>query len=99
MTSNIIYPGQKIIAVAKARDANNLPIIDGYVKFNIRLSSISQVNTNMFFVPNTWYQSMLTMEKELDPSGYTSIEISDTLFRNFNGAITVDATFTNEENE
>lgn len=99
MTSNIIYPGQKIIAVAKARDANNLPIMDGYVKFNIRLSSISQVNTNMFFVPNTWYQSMLTMEKELDPSGYTSIEISDTLFRNFNGAITVDATFTNEENE
>lgn len=99
MAAGVIYPGQKIVVVAKARDANNLPVMDGYVKFNVRLSNITEVKTNKFFVPNKWYQSIYTFERELDPSGYTTLELPDTLMLNFNAQFIVDATFTNEDNE
>ena len=99
MSSAMVYPGQKIVVVAKARDANNLPVMDGYVKFNVRLSNVALVHTNQFFVPNMWYQSLYTFEKELDPSGYTTLEIPDSLMAHFDGQFVVDASFTNEDNE
>ena len=99
MASALVYPGQKIVVIAKARDANNLPVMDGYVKFNVRLNSVALVHTNQFFVPNKWYQSIYIFEKELDPSGYTTLELPDTLMAHFDGQFIVEASFTNEDHE
>ncbi|MBI3235787.1 MAG: hypothetical protein HYZ42_17415, partial [Bacteroidetes bacterium] len=99
MPNQTITTGKKIMVIASAHDANQLPIMDGYIKLNIRLHSIAKVLQDRLVIPNKHYEHIYSIVKEMDPSGYTEFIIPDSIAKGFNGTFVVEASFENADHE
>lgn len=90
---NTINPGESAVFLAEHKDKNGLPIMDGRIRMNIRLASISRFDTQWLEIPKQYYYKYKSYEKSMDPSGVTEFKIPFDSFYNAEGAYYADFYF------
>lgn len=78
-----------------AKDANGLPVLDGRIEVLVKPKKILKTFDKNFFLPDT----LSFIQKAINQSGETTIEISDTIFPAANIEYEVTANMLNADNE
>ena len=96
---SLYYFGEKPTLILEGKDANGLPLMDGYAEVKVMFSMLNEHYRDTLFVDNNWYQSFYETKVLLDVSGATYVEIPDSLFPNGKSTYKVQVKMNNSENE
>lgn len=93
------FAGEKPTYILEGKDANGLPLLDGFAEIKITLGSLKEHYRDTIFIDKDWYKSFYETKILLDVSGPTYFEIPDSIFPIAKCTYTVSIKMNNSENE
>jgi len=99
LEQSVFHQGENLVLLLEGKDANGLPLLDGYATINIKLDQFVHHYRDTLFVPEKWKTSIYKTKILLDVSGETRLEIPDSIFPLSKTKYEVSVILNNSENE
>lgn len=96
---SVYYLGEKPTLILEGKDANGLPLLDGYAEVKVTFNALNDHYRDTLFVKDAWYKSFYETKVLLDVSGATYVEIPDSIFPLAKSSYKVSVKMNNSENE